>query len=114
MSFMKIENFEQFSQETPYNCVKIQLNNFSNLTNILNVIKKAKSVKWPIILSCSDIISSIESVDTIIADLSVGTGVKQLMGGSLLGDEFTSKYNRILEIMEENPNIPYAANNFRI
>jgi len=114
INFMKIENFEQFSEDTPYNCIKIQLSSFSNISSIIEVVKKAHRYKWPIILSSNDIPECLETIETFHADFAIGIGAKQFMCGSLHSYPFVVKYNRILEIIEENPRIPYVGNNFRI
>jgi len=114
VNFMNIENFEQFSHDTPYNCVKIQLSSFTNITNIINIIKKVNHYKWPLILSINDIPECLETIETFHADFAIGIGAKQFMAGSLQSYPFIMKYNRMLEIIEDNPRIPYVGNNFRI
>lgn len=49
-----------------------------------------------------------ETTDTFIADLVVGTGVGQIKTGSPARGERVTKYNRLLEIAEDNPGLPYG------
>lgn len=49
-----------------------------------------------------------ETEDTFVADLAVGAGCGQLKSGAPARGERTAKYNRLLEIAAENPNMPYG------
>jgi enolase len=49
-----------------------------------------------------------ETSDTFIADLVVGTGVGQIKSGAPARGERVAKYNRLTEIEESTPNLPYG------
>lgn len=49
-----------------------------------------------------------ETEDTFVADLAVGAGCGQLKSGAPARGERTVKYNRLLEIAAENPDLPYG------
>ena len=112
--FAQIDNIEQFSSEMPYNTLKIQLSSYSNLSQILEIIKKVRTMKWPVmIISNNTPEYGSDSNDTFISDLSIGIGATQILVGSIYTTECVCKYNRIMEILHENPNIRYIGNHFR-
>jgi enolase len=49
-----------------------------------------------------------EAEDTFIADLAVGTGSGHLKSGAPARGERTAKYNRLIEIAETTPELPYG------
>jgi len=49
-----------------------------------------------------------ETDDTFVADLVVGAGCGQLKSGAPARGERVAKYNRLLEIQDENPGLPYG------
>ncbi len=49
-----------------------------------------------------------ETDDTFVADLVVGAGCGQLKSGAPARGERVAKYNRLLEIQDENPDLPYG------
>lgn len=49
-----------------------------------------------------------ETDDTFIADLAVGSGCGQLKSGAPARGERVAKYNRLLRIADEYPDLPYA------
>jgi enolase len=67
-----------------------------------------------LIVSCSNDPSLAEAGDSFLADLAVGAGACQLMAGGLCGGEYLDKYNRIMEIYQESPSIPFAGVKFRV
>lgn len=94
-----------------YNTVKLRLETMSTISNVMQMCKTATRVGWKVILGCSK--DSPEPNDTFLADLAVGLGASQFMGGGLLGGEYIGKYNRILEIQRSDPNISFVGVNFR-
>lgn len=50
-----------------------------------------------------------EAEDSVIADLAVGTGCGQLKTGAAARGERVAKYNRLLEIADEKPDLGYDA-----
>jgi enolase len=89
-------------QDTPYNTVKLQLCTLANISAALAICKKAKKCKMAIIAAVSDTSEYPETPDTILSDLAVGFGAKQLSAGGMAVGECCSKYNRVLEIVEES------------
>jgi enolase len=49
-----------------------------------------------------------ETDDTFVADLAVGSGCGQLKSGAPARGERVAKYNRLLEIADEHPDLPYG------
>jgi enolase len=49
-----------------------------------------------------------ETADTFIADLAVATGAGQIKTGAPARGERVAKYNRLLEIAAEHPDLPYG------
>lgn len=49
-----------------------------------------------------------ETMDTFVADLTVGSGCGQLKAGAPARGERVAKYNRLLEIADANPTLPYG------
>ena len=49
-----------------------------------------------------------ETEDSFIADLTVGTGSGQLKSGAPARGERVAKYNRLIEIAADSPEIPYG------
>jgi len=113
--FAQIDNLEQYSQTMPHNSVKLQLNKFVSVSQALDIVRKARRVPgWPILVATSDLLECVDSNDTFLSDFAVGVGAGQAMFGGVLSAESTMKYNRLLEIAEENPNITYAGTKFRM
>jgi len=100
-------------QEGPFNALKLRLSSCANVSQALHVCKRARKMGLALIVSCSNDPSQSESADGFLADLAVGAGAGQLMAGGLCGGEHFEKYNRILEICQESPSIPFAGVKFR-
>ncbi|MBC3843300.1 phosphopyruvate hydratase [Streptacidiphilus sp. 4-A2] len=49
-----------------------------------------------------------ETTDSFIADLSVGSGSGQIKSGAPAGGERVAKYNRLLQIEDRHPGLPYG------
>ena len=112
--FAEIANIEQYTSEMPYNTVKLQLSRFASVSQAMEVVRKARSVKWPVaIVSNNTSALGPETIDTFLADFAVGTGSGQLMMGGVFASECTAKYNRVMEIILESPDIRYVAGKFR-
>ena len=54
-----------------------------------------------------------ETEDTFIADLSVGLASGQIKPGAPCRSERLAKYNQLLRIEDELPNVRYAGHKFR-
>eukprot|EP00597_Dinobryon_sp_UTEXLB2267_P013884 CAMPEP_0170123770 /NCGR_PEP_ID=MMETSP0020_2-20130122/17722_1 /TAXON_ID=98059 /ORGANISM="Dinobryon sp., Strain UTEXLB2267" /LENGTH=1045 /DNA_ID=CAMNT_0010355461 /DNA_START=536 /DNA_END=3677 /DNA_ORIENTATION=- len=101
-------------QEGPFNALKLRLSSCANVSQALHVCKRARKMGLALIVSCSNDPSQSESADGFLADLAVGAGAGQLMAGGLCGGEHFEKYNRILEICQESPSIPFAGVKFKL
>ena len=53
-----------------------------------------------------------ETEDTIIADICVGLGAGQIKTGAPCRSDRVAKYNRLLWIEAQNPNLTFAKNVF--
>lgn len=111
--FAAITDFEQFGLQMAHNTVKLELSRFSSVTEAIEVCKTARKVDWQIIVAASNSTEYPETSDTFISDLAVGLSAGQLMAGGLLKTEFSEKYNRLLEIQRQFPNIPFVGARFR-
>ncbi len=79
------------------NSILIKLNQIGTVTETLEVIKFAQSIRFKTIISHR----SGDSEDTFIADLAVGTDSNQIKTGSLARSERVSKYNQLIRIEED-------------
>jgi enolase len=94
-----------------YNTMKIRLESAVTVSSAIKLCKASLEVGWKVIVSCAE--ESPEGNDTFIADFAVGVGASQFMGGGLLGGEFISKYNRLLEIQRQDPSTYFVGVGFR-
>ena len=112
--FLEIGNMEHYTQEMPHNCVRLQLARFPSVSKAVEAVRRARTAKWPVIVVSSDSTSvGAESSDTFLADFAVGAAAGQFLGGGVYAAECAAKYNRLLEIAEENPNIRFVGEKFR-
>ena len=79
------------------NAVLIKPNQIGTLSETLTAIEIARSAGWGMVMSHR----SGETEDSVIADLSVGTGVGQIKTGAPARGERTAKYNQLIRIEEE-------------
>ena len=94
-----------------FNCIRISLDNCGSVSAAIELLNVSKQIGWSAVMSCD--ISAPETLDSFIADLSVGLGISQFMGGGLTQIEYAEKYNRLLEIHRSNDSIPYWGSKFR-
>ncbi len=80
------------------NAIIIKPNQIGTLSETVECVKMAQKAKWKIIVSHR----SGETCDDFIADLAVAVGADFLKSGSLSRSERLAKYNRLMEIEEEN------------
>ena len=113
-SFGAIKDLEHFSQTMPYNCVKLQLSKFPNLSQLIELVRRARAAGWALALSSNDSATHAEPMDTFLADLAVGVGAGQLLSGGMLSAEGYAKYNRLVELQREEPAIPFVGEKFRL
>jgi enolase len=65
----------------------------------------ARAAGWTAVVSHR----SGETPDTFIADLVVALGTGQIKTGAPARGERVAKYNRLLEIADRHPDLPYGA-----
>ena len=86
------------------NAALIKPNQIGTVSATLDAIETARRLGMASMVSHR----SGETTDTFIADLVVGTGVGQIKTGAPARGERVAKYNRLLEIADENPGLPYG------
>lgn len=67
------------------------MNQIGTVTEVIEVVKMAKDVQWGVVISQR----SGETVDSFIADLSVGLATGQIKSGAPCRGERLSKYNQV-------------------
>jgi enolase len=86
------------------NAVLVKLNQIGTLTETLETIEVAQRAGWATIVSHR----SGETEDTTIADLAVATNAGQIKTGAPARSERVAKYNRLLLIEADDPQLTYA------
>lgn len=86
------------------NSALIKPNQIGTVTGTLDAIETTRRLGMTAMVSHR----SGETLDTFIADLAVGTGVGQIKTGAPARGERVAKYNRLMEIEEDNPRLPYG------
>ncbi len=92
-----IKRIEKAVETNAVNSVLIKLNQIGTVTETLKAITMTKEQGWTPFVSHR----SGETVDTFIADLSVGLNCPLIKSGSLVRGERVCKYNRLMEIEVE-------------
>ena len=85
------------------NAALIKPNQIGTVSQTLSAIATASSIGMASMVSHR----SGETTDTFIADLVVGTGTGQIKSGAPARGEHVAKYNRLTEIAEQHPELPY-------
>ena len=98
------ERLERAISEGSANAILIKPNQIGSLSETIKAVKMAKAAGWRTVMSHR----SGETEDTTIAHLAVGLGTGQIKTGSLSRSERIAKYNEILRIAEENPELTLA------
>ncbi len=86
------------------NASLIKLNQIGTVTETLEAQRVSREAGYGQMVSHR----SGETSDSFIADLTVGTGAGQLKTGAPARGERVAKYNRLLEIAAEHPELPYG------
>lgn len=86
------------------NAALIKPNQIGTVSSTLDAIATARRLGMQSMVSHR----SGETTDTFIADLVVGTGTGQIKSGAPARGERVAKYNRLLEIAEDNRALPYG------
>ena len=86
------------------NAALIKLNQIGTVTETLQAMAICRDAGYRQFVSHR----SGETEDSFIADLTVGTGSGQLKSGAPARGERVAKYNRLIEIAADSPEIPYG------
>ena len=92
-----LDRLEKAILEGSANAILIKPNQVGTITGAVMATMKAKKAGFGTVISAR----SGETCDTTISDLAVGLDAGQLKLGSHVGSGRTSKYNRLLEIVNE-------------
>jgi enolase len=86
------------------NAALIKVNQIGTVTETLEAMRLCRDAEWGAMVSHR----SGETPDAFIADLVVGSGCGQLKSGAPARGERVAKYNRLLEIADDTPEMPYG------
>ncbi|MFI0938516.1 phosphopyruvate hydratase [Streptomyces sp. NPDC021020] len=86
------------------NASLIKLNQIGTVSETLHAMAVCRDAGYAAMVSHR----SGETEDTFIADLAVGTGCGQIKSGAPARGERVAKYNRLIEIAAEHPDLPYG------
>jgi len=86
------------------NAALIKLNQIGTVTETLDAMRLCREAGWAQMVSHR----SGETEDSFIADLTVATGCDQIKSGAPARGERVAKYNRLIEIEAEYPELPYS------
>ncbi len=92
-----IEKIKEAENKKACNGIIIKLNQIGTVSQTIEAVNLAKSYGWKIMVSHR----SGETLDSFIADLSVGVGADFIKSGAYTKEERMVKYNRLLEIEQE-------------
>lgn len=96
-----LERLEKAISEKAANAILIKLNQIGTLTETIEVINRAKVAGFNTVISHR----SGETEDVFISHLAVGTGAGQIKTGSLSRSDRVAKYNELMRISEQAPNL---------
>lgn len=106
-----MEHLKLAAQEAAFNSIRISLEYAGTVSAAVAMCKQARALGWAIIVGPDKNIE--QTTDSFITDFAVGVGAGQLMAGGFLSGESVNKYNRLLEIAEEDSSINYSGKRFR-
>ncbi|MEU3188868.1 phosphopyruvate hydratase [Streptomyces sp. NPDC006923] len=86
------------------NCALIKVNQIGTVTETLEAVRVGRAAGYTQMVSHR----SGETEDSFIADLAVGSGCGQFKSGAPARGERVAKYNRLLEIAEMDPGLPFG------
>jgi len=90
--------------ESAANAILIKPNQIGTLSETIEAVKTAQAAGWNTVMSHR----SGETEDVTIAHLAVGLGTGQIKTGSLSRSDRIAKYNELLRIAEDSPEITLA------
>ncbi|TGN79679.1 phosphopyruvate hydratase [Streptomyces bauhiniae] len=86
------------------NSALIKVNQIGTVTETLDAMRVCRDAGYTQMVSHR----SGETEDSFIADLAVGSGCGQIKSGAPARGERIAKYNRLIEIADENPELPFG------
>jgi enolase len=98
------ERLRQGAQDHIANAILIKPNQVGTLSETMSTITAARQLGYRSVVSHR----SGDTEDTFIADLTVATGAGQIKTGAPCRQERLAKYNRLLRIAEQAPDLAYA------
>jgi enolase len=103
-----VKELQRGIDESLANSILIKFNQIGTITETIKTIHLANSNNFTSVISHR----SGETEDTIIADICVGLGAGQIKTGAPCRSDRVAKYNRLLWIEAQNPNLTFAKNVF--
>ena len=103
-----VKELQRGIDESLANSILIKFNQIGTITETIKTIYLANSNNFTSVISHR----SGETEDTIIADICVGLGAGQIKAGAPCRSDRVAKYNRLLWIEAQNPNLTFAKNVF--
>lgn len=103
-----VKELQRGIDESLANSILIKFNQIGTVTETIETIYLANSNNFTSVISHR----SGETEDTIIADICVGLGAGQIKTGAPCRSDRVAKYNRLLWIEAQNPNLTFAKNVF--
>ncbi|MDB9829309.1 phosphopyruvate hydratase [Gammaproteobacteria bacterium] len=103
-----VKELQRGIDESLGNSILIKFNQIGTITETIKTIYLANSNNFTSVISHR----SGETEDTIIADICVGLGAGQIKTGAPCRSDRVAKYNRLLWIEAQNPNLTFAKNVF--
>ncbi|WFE38821.1 phosphopyruvate hydratase [Micromonospora sp. WMMD998] len=85
------------------NAALIKPNQAGTVTAAFDAVRAARSAGWGTLISHR----SSDTCDSFLADFAVGCAAGQIKAGAPAGGEHVAKYNRLLEIGESAPALPF-------
>lgn len=99
-----VARLKQGIESSAANAILIKPNQIGTLTETIQAVQMAKAAGWNTVMSHR----SGETEDVTIAHLAVGLGTGQIKTGSMSRSERVAKYNELMRIAEERPEIELA------
>ena len=103
-----VKELQRGIDESLANSILIKFNQIGTITETIKTIYLANSNNFTSVISHR----SGETEDTIIADICVGLGAGQIKTGAPCRSDRVAKYNRLLWIEAQDPNLTFAKNVF--
>ncbi len=96
-----VQRIQRAIQQQASNALLLKVNQIGTLTESASSNNLARSANWKVVISAR----SGETEDNWLADLAVGWSADFIKVGSITQSERLAKYNRLLAIEQENPDL---------